>query len=57
MTFQQHSGIMQLFGLNADQNKILRDLVAKTEKVVKLDPSTKLLWIDANVNSPENMIY
>lgn len=42
---------MQLFGATSDHDKMVKNLVAKTEKVVKLDPSTKLVWVDANVNS------
>ena len=44
-------------GLTPDQNRIFKELIAKTEKVVKLDATSKLLWVDSHVDSPENKIY
>ena len=43
--------------MTPDEIKIFKELVAKTEKIVKLDAGSKLLWVDSNVNSPENKIY
>ena len=54
-SFNPSSGLTN--NLNPNQIKIFKELVAKTEKFVKLDATSKLLWVDSNVNSAENKIY